>query len=208
MSVCRTVTKYHWIVRNASLRAAFATTTSTTSPTTSHSHATSKVVRSAKEALSDCIFPGASINCGGFGLGGVPETLLNELAKTDQASDLTIASLTAGIDGFGLGKLFEAGKVKRMIASYVGENKLFAEMYFGGKIEVELTPQGTIAARMRSAGIGIPGMTYYVTLLHVKLFLKSDGLCRLFVIENIHCILSHLGSLYSHISILYSCGCW
>eukprot|EP00979_Chaetoceros_neogracilis_P008599 scaffold1908_cov192-Chaetoceros_neogracile.AAC.4 len=160
MSVCRTVTKYHWIVRNASLRAAFATTTSTTSPKTSHSHATSKVVGSAKQALSDCIFPGASINCGGFGLGGVPETLLNELAKTDKASDLTIASLTAGIDGFGLGKLFEAGKVKRMIASYVGENIFFAEMYFGGKIEVELTPQGTIAARMRSAGIGIPAVDY------------------------------------------------
>ncbi len=82
----------------------------------------SKVVNCAKEALSDCIFPGARINCGGFGLGGIPETLLNELANDERATDLTIASLTAGVDGFGLGLLFESGKVKRMIASYVGEN--------------------------------------------------------------------------------------
>jgi len=90
----------------------------------STSDGTSKVVGSAREALSDCVFPGASINIGGFGLGGIPETLLNELAKDDRARDLTVASLTAGVDGFGLGKLFEAGKVKRMIASYVGENQV------------------------------------------------------------------------------------
>ncbi len=84
----------------------------------------SKVVPNAKEALSDCIHPGMSINVGGFGLGGKPETLLNELAEDDRAKDLTIASLTAGVDGFGLGKLFDAGKVKRMIASYVGENQV------------------------------------------------------------------------------------
>ena len=162
MFIFMSITKYHWIVRKASLRAAFASSsiTTTTATTSTRSNATSKVVGSAKEALSDCIFPGASINCGGFGLGGIPETLLNELARTDddKASNLTIASLTAGVDGFGLGKLFAAGKVKRIIASYVGENNLFAEMYFGGELEVELTPQGTIAARMRSAGSGIPGM--------------------------------------------------
>jgi len=150
MFVCRSTARYHRIViRNINLRA-FASISYADA-------ATSKVVASAKEALSDCIFPGASINCGGFGLGGVPETLLNELARTDNASDLTIASLTASVDDFGLGKLFAAGKVRRLIASYVGENKLLAEMYFGGKIEVELTPQGTIAARMRAAGSGIPG---------------------------------------------------
>lgn len=149
MFVCRATARYHRIViRNINLRA-FASISYADA-------ATSKVVASAKEALSDCIFPGASINCGGFGLGGVPETLLNELARTDNASDLTIASLTASVDDFGLGKLFAAGKVRRLIASYVGENKLLAEMYFGGKIEVELTPQGTIAARMRAAGSGIP----------------------------------------------------
>lgn len=116
----------------------------------------SKVVPSAKQALKGCIFPGAYINCGGFGLGGLPETLLNELAKTDEAKNLTIASLTASVDDFGIGKLFAAGKVKRMISSYVGENQLFAEMYFNGQLEVELTPQGTIAQRMKAAGSGIP----------------------------------------------------
>ncbi len=86
----------------------------------------SKVVSSAREALEGIVFPGMSINCGGFGLGGIPETLLNELARDDfdEARDLTVASLTAGVDGFGLGKLYEARKVKRMIASYVGENKV------------------------------------------------------------------------------------
>lgn len=125
----------------------------------------SKVVGSAKEALTDdCIFPGARIHCGSFGLGGLPETLLNELARTDRdtdtdtdhVKDLTVVSLTASIDGFGIGKLVEAGKVKRLVSSYVGENDHVAEMYFGGKLEVELIPQGTIAARMRAAGSGIP----------------------------------------------------
>ena len=116
----------------------------------------SKVVQSAKEAISTCFSPGVSVNVGGFGLGGIPETLLNEVAIHPEAKELTVASLTAGIDGFGLGKLFEAGKIKRMIASYVGENKNFEKMFFGGQLEVELTPQGTIAARMQAAGAGIP----------------------------------------------------
>lgn len=106
------------------------------------------------------MFPGMKISVGGFGLGGTPETLLNELSTGKElehlAKDLTVASLTAGVDNFGLGKLFEAKKVKRMIASYVGENKNFEEMYFNGSLEVELTPQGTIAQRMRAAGSGIP----------------------------------------------------
>ena len=115
-----------------------------------------KIIGSAKEALSGCIFPGARINCGSFGLSGLPETLINELSRCDNARDLTIASLTASVDGFGLGKLIEAGKVKRLVSSYVGENDTVAEMYFGGQLEVELIPQGTIAARMRAAGSGIP----------------------------------------------------
>ena len=86
----------------------------------------SKVVPNAAAALTGSIFPGATVCVGGFGLGGIPETLLNELAKTEftDAKELTIASLTAGVYGFGLGKLFEARKVKRMISSYVGENKV------------------------------------------------------------------------------------
>ena len=121
-------------------------------------NSSSKFVPTAGEALRDVVFPGAYLSVGGFGLGGIPETLLNELARDDfvEARDLTIASLTASVDGFGLGRLFEAGKVKRMIASYVGENKKFEQMFFGGELEVELTPQGTIAARMYAAGAGIP----------------------------------------------------
>jgi acyl CoA:acetate/3-ketoacid CoA transferase alpha subunit len=116
----------------------------------------SKLVDSAEEALSDCIFPGARIHCGSFGLGGLPETLLNELSRTEHARDLTVVSLTASVDGFGLGKLVEAGKVRRLVSSYVGENDHVVEKYFGGTLEVELLPQGTIAARMRAAGSGIP----------------------------------------------------
>ena len=103
--------------------------------------------------------PGATVAVGGFGLSGIPETLLNELSRDDfpEARDLTVVSLTAGVDGFGLGRLIDAGKVKRFMASYVGENKNFERMFFGGEIEVELTPQGTIAARLRAAGAGVPG---------------------------------------------------
>ena len=90
-------------------------------PTTSNS----KVLSNVKPILEKHLFPGAAVNIGGFGLGGIPETLIHELEHYDKAKDLTIASLTAGIDGFGLGKLFEVeGKVKRVLASYVGENKV------------------------------------------------------------------------------------
>jgi 3-oxoacid CoA-transferase len=116
----------------------------------------SKVVSSAKEALKGVNLKGATVCVGGFGLGGNPETLLNELAKSENASDLTIAALTGGTDGFGIGKLLEAGIVKRLISSYVGENKYLEKSFFGGRLEVELTPQGTIAARMKAAGAGMP----------------------------------------------------
>jgi acyl CoA:acetate/3-ketoacid CoA transferase alpha subunit len=88
-----------------------------------NSNKKTKLVSSASEALSDCIFPGAVVACGGFGLGGVPETLLNEVSRIDNAKDLTLVHLTAGVDGYGLGKLIESNKVKRICSSYVGENK-------------------------------------------------------------------------------------
>ena len=94
----------------------------TTSPSSQ-----SKVVSTSciKPLLEKYLFNGVSINIGGFGLGGIPETLIHEVEMNDKASNLTIASLTAGVDGFGLGKLFEKeGKVKRILASYVGENKV------------------------------------------------------------------------------------
>jgi 3-oxoacid CoA-transferase len=116
----------------------------------------SKLVGSAQEALADLDLRGATVAVGGFGLGGNPETLLQELAKAPRASELTVASLTGGVDGKGIGLLLEANKVKRLISSYVGENKFLEQAYFGGQLEVELTPQGTIAARLHAAGAGMP----------------------------------------------------
>jgi 3-oxoacid CoA-transferase len=116
----------------------------------------SKVVGSAKEALEGIDLKGKIVAVGGFGLVGNPETLLQELSVTESASDLTVASLTGGVDGFGIGVLLEAGKVKRLISSYVGENKFLEQQFLGGKLEVELTPQGTLAERLNAAGSGIP----------------------------------------------------
>lgn len=120
------------------------------------SRSVSKLVNSAQEALQDLDLHGATVAVGGFGLGGNPETLLTELAKAPNASQLTVASLTAGVDGKGIGLLLEAGKVKRLIASYVGENKFLEQAFFAGDLEMELTPQGTIAARLHAAGAGMP----------------------------------------------------
>lgn len=121
------------------------------------SSSNSKVVESAKTALASVPnLTGATIAVGGFGTGGNPETLLNELSKTPNATELTIASLTGGIDGFGIGKLIDNSQVKRLISSYVGENVELERQFFSGELQVELTPQGTLAARMRAAGAGIP----------------------------------------------------
>ena len=119
-----------------------------------------KLCHDAKTALKlSGLKSGNTVAVGGFGLGGIPETLLNELSSQhDGPTDLTVASLTAGVDSFGLGRLFESGKVKRMISSYVGENKNFERMFFTGQIEVELVPQGTIAARLRASGNGMPAI--------------------------------------------------
>lgn len=116
----------------------------------------SKVMANAKEALQDLNLQNATVAVGGFGLGGNPETLLEELAKSKHASNLTVASLTAGVDGQGIGLLLEANKVKRLISSYVGENKFLEQSFFNGTLEIELTPQGTIAQRLQAAGAGIP----------------------------------------------------
>ncbi|GKY97766.1 hypothetical protein MPSEU_000734800 [Mayamaea pseudoterrestris] len=118
----------------------------------------SKVVGSAKEALAGINLDGALIAVGGFGLSGNPETLLNELATSSEtnAKNLTVASLTGGVDGFALGKLIESGKVKRLMSSYVGENKYLEQEFFAGRLQVELVPQGTLAQRLQAAGAGIP----------------------------------------------------
>lgn len=113
-----------------------------------------KVLFSAKEAIHD-ITDGATILVGGFGLCGIPETLIEALTRKG-VKNLTTISNNAGVDEFGLGKLLYAGQIKKHIGSYVGENKMFEQMVLTGKLELELNPQGTLAERIRAAGAGIP----------------------------------------------------
>jgi 3-oxoacid CoA-transferase subunit A len=113
-----------------------------------------KTYPSAASAVAD-IPGGASIAVGGFGLVGVPITLIRSLVAQG-TTDLRIVSNNCGVDGWGLGELLEAGQISRIIASYVGENKEFARRYLSGELEVELTPQGSLAERMRAGGAGIP----------------------------------------------------
>jgi len=113
----------------------------------------------ATEALADLLHDGQTIMCGGFGLCGIPEALI-EAVKLSGVNDLTIISNNAGIDGIGLGTLLQTRQIKKMISSYVGENKLFAEQYLSGVLELEFNPQGTLAERIRAGGAGIPA--FYV----------------------------------------------
>jgi 3-oxoacid CoA-transferase subunit A len=115
----------------------------------------SKIHPNASQALQDLLADGMTIAVGGFGLSGIPADLIDAL-RDSGAKDLTIVSNNMGVDGKGLGVLIEAGQVRKVIASYVGENKLFAEQYLAGKLEVEFTPQGTLAERLRAGGAGIP----------------------------------------------------
>jgi 3-oxoacid CoA-transferase subunit A len=112
-----------------------------------------KLLDSAAAAVTD-IPDGASLAVGGFGLAGIPWFLIEALLEQG-AKDLTIVSNNCGVDGAGLGLLLEAGRISRVIASYVGENKEFARQYLAGELTVELTPQGTLAERMRAGGSGI-----------------------------------------------------
>lgn len=116
-----------------------------------------KIVASAEDAVAD-IPSGATICVGGFGLCGIPENLIAALVDrgADDVRGLTAVSNNAGVDDFGLGLLLKSGQIKRMISSYVGENKTFERLYLTGELEVELTPQGTLAERMRAGGAGIP----------------------------------------------------
>ena len=106
------------------------------------------------DAVND-VTNGATICVGGFGLCGIPENLIQALVKQG-ATDLTAVSNNAGVDDFGLGLLLQTGQIKRMVSSYVGENKTFEDQYLRGELEVELTPQGTLAERLRAGGAGIP----------------------------------------------------
>jgi 3-oxoacid CoA-transferase subunit A len=114
-----------------------------------------KVYPDAKSALAGVVKDGMMVMAGGFGLCGMPETLIKALRDTG-VKDLTCVSNNAGIDGAGLGLLLETRQIKKMIASYVGENKLFAAQYLAGELEIEFNPQGTMAERIRAGGAGIP----------------------------------------------------
>lgn len=113
-----------------------------------------KVVDSYEQALAG-LTDGMTIIAGGFGLCGIPENLIAEI-KRKGTKELTIVSNNCGVDGFGLGLLLEDQQVKKMVSSYVGENQLFMEQLLDGSLEVELTPQGTLAEKMRAGGAGIP----------------------------------------------------
>ena len=114
-----------------------------------------KLMENAAKAIADIVVNGQTIAVGGFGLCGIPEALIVALKETG-AKQLTCISNNAGVDGFGLGLLLETKQIKKMISSYVGENKEFERQYLNGELEVELTPQGTLAEKLRAGGAGIP----------------------------------------------------
>ncbi|MDA8446871.1 CoA transferase subunit A [Paracidovorax valerianellae] len=114
-----------------------------------------KLFPSADEALQGVVADGQLMAVGGFGLCGIPEALIDAL-RDSGAKGLTVISNNAGVDGFGLGKLLETRQIKKMISSYVGENKEFERQYLAGELELEFTPQGTLAEKLRAGGAGIP----------------------------------------------------
>ncbi|MBR9971025.1 CoA transferase subunit A [Magnetospirillum sulfuroxidans] len=114
-----------------------------------------KVHSDATSALAGLLRDGMTIMAGGFGLCGIPENLI-EAIKEAGVKDLTVISNNCGVDGWGLGRLLDNGQIKKMVSSYVGENKLFAQQYLSGQLELEFNPQGTLAERIRAGGAGIP----------------------------------------------------
>jgi len=144
-----------------------------------------KVYENAQAALQDIVKDGQTLAVGGFGLCGIPEALIAALKDTG-AKQLTCISNNAGVDGFGLGLLLETKQIKKMISSYVGENKEFERQYLNGELEVELTPQGTLAEKLRAGGAGIPAFftqTGVGTLIaEGKEVRKFDG--KEYILEN------------------------
>lgn len=115
-----------------------------------------KVYDTADAALDGLLFDGMTVMAGGFGLCGIPENLIAALHRAG-TSGLTVISNNCGVDGFGLGLLLDARRIKKMLSSYVGENKEFERQYLDGELELEFNPQGTLAERIRAGGAGIPG---------------------------------------------------
>jgi 3-oxoacid CoA-transferase subunit A len=126
-----------------------------------------KVFPDARAALAGLLKDGMLIMAGGFGLCGIPETLIRAIREAG-VKHLTFVSNNAGVDGAGLGLLLESRQIKKMISSYVGENKMFADQYLAGELEIEFNPQGTLAERIRAGGAGIPAFftkTGYGTMI-------------------------------------------
>ena len=149
----------------------------------------SKVYSDAAAALNGIIADDLLIAAGGFGLCGIPERLLDAI-QASGASNLTFASNNAGIDNEGIGKLLRTRQVKKMISSYVGENKEFERQYLAGELEVEFCPQGTLAERMRAGGAGIPGFytktgvgTQVAEGKEHKDFPDQDGIVSTYILE-------------------------
>ena len=148
-----------------------------------------KILPDATSALEGLLFDGMQICAGGFGLCGIPERLIDAI-RDSGVKDLTVASNNAGIDGEGLGKLLRTRQIKKMISSYVGENKEFERQYLAGELEVEFCPQGTLAERCRAGGAGIPGFytktgvgTQVAEGKEHKEFANKDGVMETFILE-------------------------
>ena len=146
--------------------------------------AKSKLYDSAAAALAGLVADGQTLAVGGFGLCGIPEALIAAL-RDSGVKDLTVISNNAGVDGFGLGQLLATRQIRKMISSYVGENKEFERQYLGGELELEFNPQGTLAERLRAGGAGIPAFftaTGYGTIVaEGKETREIDG--RMYVLE-------------------------
>ena len=137
-----------------------------------------KIYPDATAALAGLLQDGMTIVAGGFGLCGIPETLIEALVESG-VKDLTAVSNNAGVDDFGLGKLLRTRQIRKMISSYVGENKEFERQYLSNELEIEFSPQGTLAERMRAGGAGIPGFYtrtgYGTTIADGKEIKMFDG---------------------------------
>lgn len=164
-----------------------------------------KIWPSAAEALEGLVQDGMTIAVGGFGLSGNPTNLIRAL-RDSGAKDLTIVSNNMGVDGKGLGLLLENRQVKKVLASYVGENKLFAEQYLSGELDVEFVPQGTLAERLRAGGAGIPGF-YTATgvgtpIAEGKPEAEFDGRCYILergIVADIALVRAHTADTYGNL---------
>ena len=137
-----------------------------------------KVVGSYEEAMAG-LENGMTVIAGGFGLCGIPEGCIAQIKKMG-TKELTIVSNNCGVDGFGLGILLEDKQIKKMVSSYVGENKLFEDQLLGGELEVELTPQGTLAEKMRAGGAGIPA--FFTATVTAPLLVMAKRYASLMVV--------------------------